>query len=247
MFLKYLCADFKKTKNLSIRIAHIGIPIGIAAVFLIYYAYSPWDTYIKAAAYYQVLGMGVPFLIGIFCAMLSEQELSAGAFQSMLAVPKRPTAFFSKLLLLILFGMGAVLLASVLFGTGYFFFMRQQYIKYSFYWDVAFVLMGSNIFLYVLHLFLALRFNKCVTICFGIVESLLSALLLTGMGDPIWVFVPAAWASRFATLLLQEFSTYDIIATDWKIALFICIITTAGGLLAFFVWACHWDGTRGNE
>ena len=176
-----------------------------------------------------------------------EQELSAGAFQNMLSVPKRPIAFFSKLLLLILFGMGAVLLASVIFGTGYFFFMKQRFINYLFYWIAAFVLIGSNIFLYILHLFLAIRFNKGVTISLGIVESLLSALLLTGLGDSVWVFVPAAWASRFTTLLLRNFSAYDIISTDWKIALFICIFTTAGGLLAFPIWACHWDGTRGNE
>ena len=263
MLFNYIKADFIKTKHLSICIAHIVIPTGITAAFLAYYAYAPWDEYTKVAAYYQVLAAGFPTLIGLFCAMLAEQELLAGSFQNMLSVTKRPIAFLSKLLILILFGMGAVALASVMFGTGSLFFLGQRYIQYSFYIDAAFVMMGSNIFLYILHMFLALRFNKGVTIGLGIVESLLSALFMTGLGDSIWIFVPAAWAGRFITIyLLQRISTYDIINAgsaacvigiaerllmDWKAAIAICAVMTAGGISAFGVWACCWDGMCGNE
>lgn len=262
MFFNYIRADFIKTKRLSICIAHTAVPIGIATVFLAYYAYAPWDGYTKVVTYYYVLGAGFPLLIGLFCAMSAEQELLAGTFQNMLSVSKRPFAFFSKLLMLILLGSGAVLLASVMFGAGYFFFLGQRYIHYSFYIGAAFILTGSNIFLYVLHLFLALRFNKGVTIGLGIVESLLSALLLTGLGDGIWIFIPVAWASRFVTMFLQKISIYDIISPDsvvwaarsaeqflmeWKTAFAICAVMTAGGISAFGVWACRWDGICGNE
>lgn len=260
MFFNYITADFIKTKHLSIRIAHIAIPVAIAAAFLTYYAYAPWDGYTKVVTYYYVLGAGFPTLIGLFCAMSAEQELSAGTFQNMLSVSKRPIAFFSKLLLLILLGTGAVLLASALFGAGYSLFLGQQYIHYSFYIGAAFILTGSNVFLYVLHLFLALRFNKGVTIGLGIVESLLSALFLTKLGDGIWIFIPVAWASRFTTEFLQGICTYDIISpAGWaatiaaqflmecKEAFAICAVITAGGILAFGVWACRWDGICGNE
>ena len=267
-FFNYIKADFIKTKHLSILITHIAIPIGTAAVFLAYYSYVNWDGYEKVVTYYYVLGAGFPTLIGLFCAMLAEQELSAGTFQNMLSASKRPVAFFSKLLVLILFGMGAMLLVSVMFGTGYFFFLGQQYIRYSFYIEAAFVMMGSNIFLYILHLFLALRFNKGLTIGLGIVESLLSALFLTRLGDGIWIFFPAAWTSRFVAMFLQRISTYDIInagsaqskisyadlqewhssiVTDWKAAIVICMVMTAGGISAYGIWACRWDGIYGNE
>lgn len=270
VFINYIKADFIKTKHLSIRIAHIAIPIGTAAAFLAYYAYASWDGYTKVATYYQVLGAGFPTLIGLFCAMLAEQELSAGTFQNMLCASKRLIAFFSKLLVLILFGMGAVLLASVMFGTGYFFFLGQRYIKYSFYIEAAFVMVGSNLFLYVLHLFISLRFNKGVTIGLGIAESLLSALFLTGLGDGIWIFVPAAWAGRFINMFLMRYDimgvreesmlTYlasivvdheamihDIISMEWIMALAICAVMTAGGISAFGVWACRWDRICDNE
>ena len=262
MFFNYMKADFIKTKHLSIRIAHIAIPIGTAAAFLAYYSYVNWDGYEKTITYYYVLSAGFPTLIGLFCAMLAEQEMSAGTFQNMLSVSKRSIAFFSKLLMVILLGAGAVLLASALFGIGYFFFLEQRYIRYSFYIGAAFILTGSNVFLYVLHLFLALRFNKGVTIGLGIVESLLSALLLTGLGDGIWIFIPVAWASRFITIFLQIISTYDIISParavwavgvagqlfmECKEALVICAVMTAGAIAAFGVWACHWDGICGSE
>lgn len=263
IFFNYIRADFIKTKHLSIRIAHIAIPAGTAAAFLAYYAYAPWDEYSKVVTYYQVLGAGFPTLIGLFCAMLAEQELAAGTYQNMLTASKRPLIFFGKLLILLLFGMGAVALASVMFGTGYFFFLGQQYIRYSFYIDAAFVMMGSNIFLYTLHMFLALRFNKGVTIGFGIVESLLAALFLTGLGDGIWIFVPAAWPGRFITIfLLRRISTYDTINAgleacaariaeqslmDWKAAIAICAVMTVGGISAFGIWANRWDGICGNE
>ena len=261
-FFNYIRADFIKTKHLSIRIAHIAIPIGTATAFLTYYAYASWDGYTKVATYYQVLGAGFPTLIGLFCAMLVEQELSAGSFQNMLSVSKRPVAFFSKLLVLTLFGMGAVLLASAMVGVGHFCFLGQRYIQYSFYIEAAFVVMESNLFLYILHMFLALRFNKGVTIGLGIVESLLSALFLTRLGDGIWIFFPPAWASRFVTKLLQRISTYDIISPDaavwavkiagqflidWEAAIIICAAMTAIGISAFGIWACRWDGIYGIE
>ncbi len=247
MFLRYLRADYQKTKRLSIRMAHIAVAIGTAAVFLAYYAISPWDAYTKTEAYYQVLGIGFPFLIGVFCAVGAEQELSAGAFWNMLSAPKRAVAFSSKWIILVLFGSAAVWLASVVFGTGYRFLLKEQAVKFSIYWAAAFVMAGSSIFLYILHLFLALRFDKGVTIGLGIVESLLSGLLLTGMGDGIWMYVPAAWASRFCTMLLRRSGGYDMGIGAWDAAVCICVVMTLAGGAAFGAWACRWDGIKKNE
>lgn len=111
--------------------------------------------------------------------------------------------------------------------------------------------MSGSIFLYILHLFLALRFNKGVTIALGFVESLLSALFLTGMGEGIWMYVPAAWASRFVTLFLTLNGRYDSMNAsvfwDLKRAVSVCVMMTFFGLLAFGLWACCWDGRSGNE
>ena len=255
-FFHYLIADFYKTKHLPILRAHLLIPVGVPVLFLIYYTHSPWSNDTRITAYFQVLGMGMPLLAGLFCAMLAEQESLAGGFQNMLSVQKRHAVFLSKLLVLLLSGMLALLLASVLFGTGYFFWMEQRSASYLFYWKAAFVLMGGSVFLYILHLFLAFCFNKGVTIGLGFVESLLSALLLTGMGEGIWMYVPAAWASRFITLFFYDekfgmggrYDTMDAgVFSDLQTAVYLCIAMTLMGLFAFGIWACHFEGTCGAE
>lgn len=43
MFLAYLKSDCLKTKRLSIRAAHLLIPIAAAILFIAYYSYAPWD------------------------------------------------------------------------------------------------------------------------------------------------------------------------------------------------------------
>lgn len=247
IWMRFLLADWKKTRHLSIRAAHVIIPAVAAVLFLIYYRYSPWDACMKAEAYEQVLAIGFPFLIGIFSAVTAEQELAAGAFQSMLCAGKRAISFFSKYVLLVLLGAGAVLFASVLFGTGFFYVLGQREVRLAYYWMAAFVLIGSNLFLYCFHLFLALRFSGGVTLGLGIAESLLSALLLTGMGEGVWISVPAAWGARFVTLFLRKYGRCGMIGSEWKMALFVCIAVTLAGLLAFYVWARVWDGTRGKD
>ena len=103
MFFSYLKADFLKTKHLSVRTAHLLISIVTPLIFIAYDSYAPWDDYVKIDLYYQVIGMALPFLIGLFCAILSEQEQSAGCFQMMLMSPKKVVPFLSKLLLLLMF------------------------------------------------------------------------------------------------------------------------------------------------
>lgn len=113
-------ADFIKIKYTTLCAAHLVIPMVLSGVFLAYYAVSPWNPYSKIQAFYQIMGMGYPFLIGVFCAVTAEQEQMAGNYQVMLAAADRRIPFFSKLLLLLLMGAFSVTVTSAVFGTGYF-------------------------------------------------------------------------------------------------------------------------------
>ena len=247
MLLNYLRADLKKTRHLPVCIACAAVPVACAAVFLLYYAYAPWESAMKIEAYYQVLGMCLPFLNGILSATLAGQELSAGAFQNMLSAARRAPAFFSKLLVFVSFSAGAVLLASTLFGAGFYFLQGERVVGGVFYAAAALMLAGGNLCSCFFHFMLAFSMNKGVTVGVGLVESLLAALLVTGMGDGLWPFVPAAWATRSVALLLQKFRFCAIMGREWDMALSVCAVATLGSLLAFYLWACFWDGTRGSE
>lgn len=244
MLMRHLKADFLKTKCLSLRMAHIFIPIGVAVLFIAYYTYSPWSEYVKINVFYQVLGMALPVLIGVFCSILSEQEHTAGAFQSLLMAQKKCVPFLSKLIVLLFFELGALLLASTLFGVGFQFILRNYLVPFQFYLLISFVLLGSSIFLYILHLFLAFHFNKGVSIGLGILESLVSALFLTDMGKYAWKYVPASWPARMSTTF---FSAYTGEVTEEEIlhTMFpICTIFTLVAILLYIIWSSRWEGTK---
>ncbi len=245
--LRYMKADYRKTRHTPLRAAHLAVPCVTAAVFLIYYAVTPWNAYSKVQAYFQIMGMGYPFLIGTFCAIVAEQEAFAGAYQMLLAVTDRKAAFISKPVLLILFGTGSVILASVLFGTGYYFVLRQHVVRYSFYWIAAFMMAGCSIFLYVWHMFLALRFHKGASVGLGIAESLLSAVLLTGLGDGIWMFFPAAWASRLVCTVMSSYSAEQMPHMDCRSDMWICGAVTAAAFILYVLWGARWEGAKGSD
>lgn len=240
-------ADFIKIKYTALCAAHLVIPMVLSGVFLAYYAVSPWNPYSKIQAFYQLMGMGYPFLIGVFCAVTAEQEQTAGNYQVMLAAADRRITFFSKLLLLIVMGAVSVTVTSAVFGTGFFWGMKQREVGYSFYWAAAAVMLGSSLFLYILHLFLALRMHKGISIGLGIVESLLSALCLTRLGDQVWICIPAAWANRMTGYLLVAYSGTEVSLSGCREAAVVCIIVTIVSFVFYGFWACRWDGTCGSE
>lgn len=247
MLLAYLKSDCLKTKRLSIRAVHLFLPIVTAIVFIVYYSYAPWGELQKISAYYQVLGMGLPFLIGLFCAMVSEQEQMAGSYQAMLTAPQKLTPFLSKLLLLLLFGMAAIVLASVIFGAAFLGVLGNDLVGMEFYLLAPICMFGSSIPLYIFHLFLSMEFNKGISIGLGIVESLVSALFLTGLGDFIWKYVPASWPARIAATLLFVYDKNIDISGELRDVFPICAVVTIGIMIFYILWAKDWQGTKSND
>lgn len=247
MLLKCLVADFQKTKHLPFRIAHLAIPVCTAFVFLSYYAGTPWSAQSKTGGFYQILGMAFPVLIGLFSVMLAEQEAAAASFQSMLAASKRLPMFFGKLNLLVLSGACSVFLTSVLFGLGNIYVLHQSVVNMRFYFSAAFVLIMSNVVTYVFHWFLSLRFNKGVSIMVGILEGIVAALMVTGLGDSIWCCIPCAWAARMITYMVFDSVGIPVFDKGRSVAAWLCAIFTVFAIILFGIWACHWEGKQTND
>lgn len=246
-FYRCLKAEVIKAKHMSFWLWHIIIPVSIAGVFLAYGASASRNAYSMAQGYIQVLGVGFPFLIALFCVMVSEQEMSAGGFQVLLCAPKRLPAFLSKLMFLFIAGALAVLAACILFGAGYNFLLQQPTVSIVFYGKAFLILSASSFLLYIWHLFLSLRFNKGLSIGIGITESLISALFLTGMGEGLWYFTPCSWASRLVTYALAKERGLILMDSHVSLAVGLCIVTTIIALLLFCVWSCRWEGVNSSD
>ncbi|EON72946.1 lantibiotic immunity ABC transporter MutG family permease subunit [Lysinibacillus sphaericus] len=247
LFFRLLRAEFLKTKRTPFFVMHLLVPIIISGLFLAYYSYSPWDFDGKVAAYYQGLACGFPIIIGLVCAMSSEQEAAAGHFQLMFtATSIKILAFVSKLLHLLLFSFGAILFAILVFSFGFIKILHEDRFDVQFYVIGACILFGSTIFLYILHLFVSLRFGKGASIGLGIVEALLVALLLTGLGDGIWSFIPYGWGGHFISLwtLYESGVELSVVQTELQVGMITCI---SGTLLAFLLaclWFWRWEGRK---
>lgn len=247
VMLRLLRAEFLKTKRTPFLLTHLIVPIIISGIFLAYYTYSPWDFNDRVTAYLQGVTCGFPIIIGLVCAMAAEQEAKAGQFQEMLTATKtKIIAYLSKLLLLLLFSFGAILLSFGIFSVGFIELLHEDTFGYQFYFIAGCILFVSFAFLYILHFFVSLQFGKGASIGLGIVGSLLVALLLTGLGDGIWSFLPYGWGGHFVSLWTMRASGLDLstVGIGLQEGIFASVCGTLLALVLSCLWFWRWEGRK---
>ena len=252
MLGRFLNADLQKMKGTSVILAHLLIPLITSVVFLMYYSFSLWDDNMKIIAFYQAIGAGLPVLVGIFAASVMEQEQNAGSYQNMLSLPKKGIAFLSKLMVLLALCLCSVLLTAAIFGIGF------GMISASGTWSdsnmeivkicvvTALLLWGSSVPLYLWQMILAFQFGKGVSIGVGILSGLISALMLTGLGDYVWKYIFVCWTGRVPYTYLQSVLG-ETSTGEWLSFIPGGLIFTGISMIYYFWWVNHWEGNRISE
>ena len=210
-------------------------------LFLGYYTLSIVINFNKVSMYIQVLSICFPFLIGIVTSMVVGNEERAGNFQTILTVPtQKYKAYFSQIFMLIFFGFIASILALVGFGMGF----DYEVLNTGFYVRVATLLSISVLPLYMLQYIICLLCGKGFGLVFGAVGSLLSALLLTGLGDGIWTFLPWGIPARFSHIfLISTAMNTDFINSRGIIpSVLWLVIATCVLLAALVLLSIKWEG-----
>jgi len=110
----------------------------------------------------------------------------------------------------------------------------------------ACILFGSHVFLYILHLYVSLQFGKGASIGLGIVEALLVALLLTGLGDHIWPFLPYGWSGHFVSLWIIKSTGVNLalLETSMRIGIVGCLVGSVFAFILSCLWFGKWEGRR---
>lgn len=250
VMLRLLRAEFLKVKRTPFLLTHLLVPIIISGLFLAYYSYSPWNFDWKISGYFQALSCGFPIIIGLVCAMAAEQEANAGQFQGMLTASKtKIVAYLSKLLLLLLFSFGAILLSFGIFSVGFIELLHEDTFGYQFYFMAGCILFVSFAFLYILHLFVSLHFGKGASIGLGIVGSLIVALLLTGLGDGIWSYIPYGWGGHFVSLWSMKASGVDLSTVEIGLqeGIIALVCGTLFALVLSCLWFWKWEGRKSDN
>ncbi|MDO5725201.1 MAG: lantibiotic immunity ABC transporter MutG family permease subunit [Tissierellia bacterium] len=240
--LKILKTDIMKLKSSKLFWVHLFIPLLGNLLFLSYYRASKWGDFEKLSAYIQVLGIVFPIMISIVCSILAQQEYDAGYYQNLFKFgSKIYLNYLSKLILLIALGFMASLIALLVYYFGYN-LIGDSVLNIKQYIIIAVILILSNFSEYNIHLFLSLRFSKNISIGIAAIETLISALFMTGLGEGRWYFLPAAWGPRYAIYYLNGIKNYDL-----KLALIISIIFTVLIFLSVIIWFNKWEGNRLEE
>lgn len=174
---------------------------GITVLFLAYYAFSPQGSSVKISAYVQTLAVGMPFLIGLFCGLAAEQECRAGNFSHILGALSRPPVLTAKVLVSFFLGTVSLLAALSLFALVMYALGQNPFSFTLYLYESALMSVGS-LALYFLLFIIAFSLGKNAAIGIGISGSLIAALMITGLGEGLWVFIPFAWPVRFVSSLL---------------------------------------------
>ena len=110
----------------------------------------------------------------------------------------------------------------------------------------ALLLWGSSVPLYLWQLILAFQFGKGVSIGAGIISGLISALMLTGLGDYVWKYVFVCWTGRVPYTYLQSVLGETSVG-EWLSFIPGCLIFTGISMVYYFWWVNHWEGNRISE
>lgn len=197
---RWINVECYKFFHSPILVVHLLAPLAGAGIFLAYYMISPWAEVQKVSVYLQMLAMTFPVLIGVIVTMSEESEADAGGFQSALGAPCRKwLPHMAKILVLLFFG----LLSSIIAVAGFGFAFRitgNVAFPMSFYMNGAGLLFAGYLPLYLLQYLISFSFGKGAGLGLGIVGTLLSALMITGLGDKIWTFLPWSVSIRFVSI-----------------------------------------------
>lgn len=235
-YFLYLKSDFYKLRHSCFFLMHLIIPFCGVCIMLIYSKAANSNEINKLAAFCQIIAIAFPFVISIVCQTVAEQELCAGNLQNMLTLPYRRRAILSKFTISIFSGLFSVVLCIGLFGI-LFSFILEFKIPLQFFIIIPLVLWGSNIMLYGIHLILAFQFGRNIGIGMGVVGSMLTALLQTGLGTGIWYIIPYGLGIRFAKNVIESvFHLSFMTNSELYIGINFCIVATCVIIGAMIIW-----------
>lgn len=204
----YQCirAEFVKMRHTFLYPLHIAAPAIGSVLFLLYYRTASWSEAAQISGYAQVIGIALPFAVSIGCAGNVGLEEKNHFHPFLNGTVCKWNSFLGKYLALLGMGMAAVAAAVLCFAAGYGGLLGKEGISVLAYGALTVILCLGTIPLYMEHLFFNLMFSRTVSIGIGVIQFLLSALFLTGLGDGRWMFFPCTWSARGAALFLAQIS-----------------------------------------
>ncbi|MHC5227726.1 lantibiotic immunity ABC transporter MutG family permease subunit [Enterococcus sp. LJL99] len=245
---RLLYSDLLKLKRTPFFILHLLIPFLGITVFLGYLVTTKRPAALFSINFYQVLTWVYPIVATGLCTLVTNQEIEAGGGFFLLSLPSRSQGLLSKLLFLLFGGLVSCLLIALGFHFGS--VLMDSSTAFPLYLSLllTFIVWSCSLFQYLLHTWIGLRFGQTVNYVTAAVSFLLSALLLTGLGEKIWFFFPSAWGIRLIPLVSHVFLVSNqATPVNLTTGFLFMMIDTLLGMILLFIWVRKWEGRQLEE
>lgn len=242
IMINILKAEFYKIKHTWLPWAHLVLPIVYSLSFYGAVKITGLKNFTDRDViqnYLVVLGSMIPIICGVVTFKVVDMEANAGSFQVILATTKaRSKAYSGKLITLVLSLSCSVSLAIFIFAM---LFGHQNLANW--FMELALIVLGC-LATCMIHLWVAMMLGGGASVGLGFVETLITLLAMTGLGDRIWYFLPCTWSSRLAATyvvgrpsLFKELIQWEYIGIPITLVIFIVSL----------LWFQRWDGKSLSE
>lgn len=203
-FARQLRSDRYRMRHSFLFSAHLLIPAAGIILYLLYMMIHKSDGWDHFTTYVTLVAMAYPAVTGVVTAMFTDRESRAGRMQNMLASPSRCRVLLAGISMLLLYGLLAVAVTLagfvlLLLCTGY-----GKVVGAGELAGLVFILWAANVPLYLVHFFLGIKFGEGVTIGAGVAETVISGVMLTGLGEGVWYVWWPSYGMRFSALFLSS-------------------------------------------
>lgn len=235
-FFLAIRSELTKTKHTSIRALHVVMPIIGSVLFIIYFIlYQNTDIGIKLKLIMECIALVFPLLISVVVGVNILQEIKASHLQNLLAVPNRSIVLLAKLTVLYAAGIIALAMLFFLFIMGIDLVGLLENIKISMLVRLFLGMAYCNFVIYMIHIFITLKFGVGSSLLLGIFESLHCILYSNIELRGIWRYTPFAWTVDWIHDVIKQ--TLSIHGGEW---IWVGIISI-GLLLLLLRWFYFWE------
>lgn len=240
-------SEIYKIKGTWLPWIHIVLPIAYSLLFYVALKTTGLKNFEESdiiQTYFVLLGAVIPIILSFISSKVVDMEMGAGNFQTLLSTTKsRTKAYLGKLLVLELGFVISIALAIIIFAilTGY-----QNILD----WLIEFFLIViSSLSLYMIHLWVSIVLSSGSSIGLGFLETMITLLSMTVIGDNIWYFLPCTWTSRLPAMyiIMSKVPDWSYFYKELRLWSFAALLIILILFVFSIVWINKWDGKSVSE
>ena len=236
-FIDCIKEDFYKSVKLrSWMLLHLIVPLSGVIFFNLYYLNFSWSEYSKVTGYVQCAAMLFPILSAISVSMIYQSEMDCGKFEGIMSVPcGRIIINLSKFLIMVYSSLIAIAGFGAVFNA-----LGHNEFSILFYINISLILIFLNFPVYMIQYLVSFSLGRGASLGVGIIGTILSGFMYTGLGDMIWSLIPYSYGIRIISYIIHNINDLEVYKLIDVASVSLVIV------VVFILWSESWHGGIGR-